>query len=60
MKTGIKSYTITDTATIPWRKESLFVEVNRGLLKGLAWGVAFRRPLWIAIIGWLRLMGWMY
>ncbi|RPK24268.1 hypothetical protein EDO6_05212 [Paenibacillus xylanexedens] len=38
----------------------MFVEVNRGLLKGLAWGVAFSCPLWIAIIGWLRLMGWMY
>ncbi|WP_433922763.1 hypothetical protein [Paenibacillus taichungensis] len=60
MKAGINSYIITDTATIPWRKESLFVEVNRSLLKGLAWGVAFSCPLWIAIIGWLRLMGWMY
>ncbi|MBB6023173.1 hypothetical protein HNR77_004273 [Paenibacillus sp. JGP012] len=60
MNTGIKSYNDTDTSTIPWRKESLFVHVNRSLLKGLAWGMALSVPLWIAIIGWLRLLWWMH
>ncbi|MET3938026.1 hypothetical protein ABIC22_000838 [Paenibacillus sp. PvP094] len=35
------------------------MEVDRSMLKGLAWGIAFSCPLWIAIIGWFRLLGWM-
>lgn len=60
MNRGIKPYNGTDTTTIPWRKESLFVEADGSVLKGLAWGIAFSFPLWIAIIGWLRLLGWMH
>ncbi|MDP9700702.1 hypothetical protein SAMN05720606_104282 [Paenibacillus polysaccharolyticus] len=36
------------------------MEANRSLLKGLAWGMAFSFPLWIAVIGWLNLLGWIH